>query len=152
MGRGKEFAELAHQIIINDHKWSAANVAQAMGMDYNGLYARLCNRTMFSAEEINRLLKVVPDPRFVSHLLRDTPFVAADRTEVGEGEEVFDSMLRMAIRMIGEASDVAECIECALRDGQVDHREAPLILAEIEEAERALANLQRHVRQISSNR
>ena len=149
MGRGKEFADLAHQIIINDPKWDAASVARAMGMDYHGLYARLCNRTMFSAEEINRLLKVVPDPRFVSHLLRDTPFVAADRTAIGEGDEVFDSMLRMAIRMIGEASDVAESIECALRDGRVDHREAPLILAEIEEAERALASLQRHVRKLA---
>lgn len=150
MGRGKDFADLAHQIIINDPKWDATEVAEAMGLDYHALYARLCNRTMFSAEEINRLLKTVPDPRFVSHLLRDTPFVAADRTASGDGEELFDSMLRLAIRMIGEASDVAEAIECALRDGHVDHREAPIILAEIEEAERALANLQRHVRRLAN--
>lgn len=139
--RGKEFAELVYAIIVAERRFSAKSVASEMGLGYDAFYARIINRTNFSADEIRRLIRVAPDPRFVTWLLRGTRFVAADRASAAEDDDNAQAIHYAATRIVLEAADVLESVEKGLRDHCIDHRDALDIRCEIESAERALASL-----------
>ncbi|GJE25732.1 phage regulatory CII family protein [Methylobacterium organophilum] len=148
--RGEEFAQLAHRILVTEGIYSLHDTARRLGWDYHVLHARVSNRVVFSADEICRLISVVPDPRLVSCLLRGTRFVAAERVEPDPVTQASrEAIYRASHRMIIEAADVIEAIDDALQDGHIDHREAITVRREIESAERALASLGEHIRQIT---
>ena len=148
--RGKDFADLAYTIIVTERRYSMKRVASEMGLGYDSLHARIVNRTPFSADEIRRLIRSAPDPRFVAWLLRGTRFVAAERVEgenhleTGDVQAIQDAAMRIAI----EVADVLEAVQDGLADRRIDHRDALEIRDEIEIAERALATLAEHLRRI----
>lgn len=149
--RGKDFADLAYTIIVAERRWSMKRVASEMGLGYDALHARIVNRTPFSAEEIRRLIRSAPDPRFVGWLLRGTRFVAAERIE-GEDEADgadADAIQNAAMRIAIEVADVLAAVQDGLADRRIDHRDALEIRDEIEIAERALATLAEHLRRIA---
>lgn len=149
--RGKDFADLAYTVIVAEKRWSMKRVAGDMGLGYDALHARIVNRTPFSAEEIRRLIRSAPDPRFVAWLLRGTRFVAAERVEEGDEMDVgdVDAIQNAAMRIAIEVADVLEAVQNGLADHRIDHRDALEIRDEIEIAERALATLAEHLRQIA---
>ncbi len=142
--RGKEFADLVHQVTVMEKRYRLEAIAPSMGLSYDALHARVHNRVSFTAEEIRHLIAVAPDPRFVTYLLRGTRYVAAERPEAVD-EPVPDAVLRGATRIVIEATDVLEAVEFALGDGRIDHRDGLAILKEIEIAERALASLRTRI-------
>jgi Phage regulatory protein CII (CP76) len=146
MSRGEDFADLVHRVLVNDDRYSLATAASGMGMLYETLYARVRNRTCFSAEEIRSLIKTVPDPRIVSYFLEATGFVAVERPatrDVG-GPEI--ELLPAAHRLVFGASDVLKLLEAALREGKVDHREAIKIEGELDALERVLLALREKIK------
>ena len=148
--RGQEFAELVHRIVVIEKRGAADQIAGALGLSYDALYARLRNRVKFSADEIQRLIATVPDFRIAAWILRDTRFIAADRGGLDDPElPVTESLRHSVLHMLIEASEAASQVERALDDGRVDHREAAQIAADIEAAERAIATLRAHVEQFS---
>ena len=148
--RGQEFADLAYTIIVAERRFSAKAVAIDMGLGYDALHSRIINRTAFTAEEIRRLIRAAPDPRFASWLLRGTPFVAADRAGADESfaDPDIEAIHLAATRIVLEAADVLEAVEVGLRDHRIDHRDARAIRNEVETAERALASLGEHLRRL----
>ena len=142
--RGEEFASIAHRIFVTERRFSLEQVAAKMGLTYDALYARLRNRIRFTADEIRLLLAAAPDGRLVSYLLRDSPFVAAERIDPGLDDEE-EQVLRATHRIVVEATDVLEAVDTALRDHKIDHRDARLINDEIEVAERALVSLRKRI-------
>ncbi|NOD62113.1 MULTISPECIES: phage regulatory CII family protein [unclassified Ruegeria] len=142
--RGADFASLVHRILTTDTKYSSKNIAAQMGMKYDAFYSRLRNRTLFSADEIQDLIRVMPDVRLVAYLLEETRFVAADRVST-EGDVEEEHLYRATNRIVLEASEVMRAMHQALADHTVDHQEAIKIRLEIEEAERALVALRVHI-------
>ncbi len=150
MRRGEEFAQLVHRILVSGGQDSVRTIAAKMGLSYEVLYARISNRTPFSADEIRDLLRAVSDPRIVSYLLEGTPYVAAERLPgTLHGRE--DSIWKAAHRVVFEAADVLEAIEAALKDERIDNRDATAIRAEIEAAERVLLGLREYLRQLDGS-
>lgn len=148
--RGREFADLAYTVVIVEKRFPLKRLALDMGLGYDALHARLTNRTAFSAEEIRKLIRAAPDPRFAGWLLRGTRFVAAERAEaeaVARDADV-EAIHLAATRIVLEAADVLEVVEAALSDDRLDHRDALEIRTEIEVAERALATLGETLRRL----
>jgi hypothetical protein len=145
MPRGKDFADLVHRILVNDRQFNLAITASGMGMAYDTLYSRLNSRTCFSAEEIRKLIKTVPDPRIISYFLDETTFVAVERPILPENAQM-ESLLPTAYRLVHGASDILELIAGALRDGRVDHRETAKIEKELDAVERVILALREKVR------
>jgi len=145
--RGEAFAQLVHSILVGERRYPADEVAEAMGIGYDALYARLRNRVAFTADEIRDLVRAAPDPRLVAYLLRGTAFVPADRVEMdAAGVDQAEAIHRGATRIVIEATDVLRAVEEALSDHRLDHRDALAIRNEIEIAERALASMRERLR------
>ena len=142
--RGQAFAALVHRLLTGGGHTDIEATARAMGMPYHTFYNRLRNTTPFSADEIRRLLAVMPDARLLHFLLEGTPFVPAERIETIAPSEDID-IQRGAERIAIEAADVLRATYQALVDQRIDHRDARLIRDEIDVAERALASLRHHL-------
>ena len=149
--RGFDFASLVHRILTTEQTYSSKDVAAQIGLEYDAFYARLRNRTVFSADEIKSLIRAMPDARLVAYLLEKTPFVAADRIEASVGSEE-EHLYRATNRIVLEATEVMRAMHQALTDQRVDHQEAILIRKEIEQAERALASLRVHIGNVTNER
>ncbi|MBB3440509.1 hypothetical protein LVY75_18945 [Sinorhizobium sp. B11] len=139
--RGRAFADIVYTILIVEKAYPVEVVATALGMNYAAFHSRLISRTCFSAEEIQNLLEVVPDPRLASYLFEKSIFVAAERSSDWQQQQPAGSLQRGATRVVIEATDVLEIVDAALAGGGMDHRKQRLVLKEIEDAERALASL-----------
>ncbi|RME98195.1 MAG: hypothetical protein D6773_14775, partial [Alphaproteobacteria bacterium] len=59
--RGRSFAALAHRLLMAKGQPPIKDLAEACGMSYANFYARLRGRTVFSADEIRRLFRALPD-------------------------------------------------------------------------------------------
>ena len=140
-GTGGTFADLAHRILVHERGWSLQDVAEKMGMKYHTLYARLRGRVSFTPEEVRSLLAIVPDARLANFLLEGTPFIAVDRMMAQGSPGTEGDVHRGATRSVLEASDVLRAVENSLQDAKIDHQDRARIVAEINDAERALAAL-----------
>lgn len=143
MERGRDFAAIVYTILVVEKKPRLEDVASSIGMTYATLHSRLINRTCFSADEIVALIRAVPDSRLVSYLLEGTAFMSADRPPPDRHlNSDAGGLQRGATRVVVEATDVLELVDAALAGGgALDHRQENLVLAEIGEAQRALASL-----------
>ncbi len=138
--RKSPFADLVYTVLVAEKKWPLKDVAEAMGMLYATLHARLHQRVAFSPEEIRALIAAAPDIRFAAYFLEGTPFIAID----GNAEPTDDSPESVhlgATKTVLEAADVLRAVEKSLDDNRIDHRDKARIGKEITEAERALATL-----------
>ncbi|MCJ2103074.1 hypothetical protein [Methylobacterium sp. E-046] len=125
------------------------DVADAMGMSYASLHARLINRTSFSADEIKKIIVQVPDIRLIEYFLETTDFIPVHRQVARyEGGVIHSlppadvvSVQREASRIVIDATDVLEFVDAGVAGGQIDHRVARLALQAIKATERALASL-----------
>lgn len=144
--RGREFADIVYTILVVEKTPGIEVAAAALGMTYAVMHSRLINRTCFSADEMNALIRAVPDVRLVSYLLEGTDFVAADRPLQDVHPEIAETMgiaglQRGATRVVVDATGILELVDAALAGGGLDHRKEAMVLKEIEATERALATL-----------
>ena len=138
--RGKDFADLVYRILISEKQRAIEDVSQDLGMKYQTFYSRINGRVPFSADEINALLRTIPDKRLADLLLHGTGFIAVER-EDAKGPINLESVRSGATATLLEASDVVREVEAGLLDNVIDHRDRARIDAEIQDAERALASL-----------
>jgi len=140
--RGREFADIAYTVLVVEKNPGIETVAAALGMTYAVLHSRLINRTCFSADEINALVRTVPDVRLVNCLLKETGFIAADRPpqETADDGAPVD-LQRSATRVVVDATGILELVDAALAGGGIDHRREALVYREIDATERSLATL-----------
>jgi hypothetical protein len=146
--RGAEFAQLVYQLLVVEKRVSVDQAARAIGMGADALYARLNGRTVFSADEIAALLGIIPDPRPLAYLLKQSRYLAVERVS-GPLDDPETDIIRATHRILLEAADVLEAVDTAFHDGRIDHRDALVIQREIEVAERALVSLREHVRALA---
>ena len=145
LDRGREFAQLVYQLLVVERKKSMDDVAATIGLGYDAFYARVIGRTVFSADEVAKIIAQVRDPRLVSYLLRESNFLAVERVD-GPLDDPEQEIVRATHRILLEAADVLEAVDGAFQDKRLDHREARVIQREIEVAERALVTLREHIR------
>ncbi len=135
-----KFSELVHQIIVGGKTYQLKTVAHELGYEYDTLYARLNKRVEFKADEVRKLLGVVPDMRLISYLLEKTDYIAVDSMLVPENADdkgISDGVQELVV----QAADVLKAVRSALSDQKIDHLENRKIMDEIDEVERTLALL-----------
>lgn len=136
--RGDGFSSLVRQILILEKRRPMREVADALGMDYVNFHARVIGRTRFKAEEINRLIQELPDPRLCDFLLRNTPFLAVERPAAKHGNErAFQTALRLASESLALLEQMGEYLAA----GKLDAAGYERLHRHTEEAERAVSEL-----------
>lgn len=138
--RGKAFSELVYRLLMIEKIASLEDVAEALGMSYHSLHARLHNKTLFSADEINGLIKTLGNADIVDFLLDGSGLMAFERQNTvspANGDSIFKRTSHLAI----ETANVLEAVEIAMSDDRIDHRDAIQIQKEIVDVERALATI-----------
>jgi hypothetical protein len=148
LDRGKSFSQLVYQVLVVEKKVRIEHAAKAVGLGYDAFYARVNGRTIFSPDEVAKLIACLSDPRLVAYLLRDSRFLAVERVD-GPLEDPEEEVVRATHRIMIEAADVLQAVDDALQDKRIDHREVLVIQKEIEIAERALVTLRERVRSLS---
>lgn len=148
MERGRDFSDIVYTLLVVEKLRSIEDVAEALGMSYAALHARLINRTCFSADEIRRLIVEIGDARLVAYFLDGSKFIPADRPHHAMDDADLDGTTdrniktqRAATRVVIEATDVLEIVDAGLAGQHIDHRVARVALAALEETESALATL-----------
>jgi hypothetical protein len=132
------FAATAHRLIIVEKRVTAEIVADAIGLSYDQLYARLSGRVAFRPSEARALIAAVPARELAFALLAETPFVPADRVPPGAG---IATLLDLTHRVVLEAADLLREVKAGLIDGRIDHRDRARLRAETQTAEAVLASL-----------
>lgn len=135
------FARAAYRVLVEEKRYSAKDVARALGMKYATFHARLIGRVPFRPDEIVALLREAPDIRLVDALLSSSPFVAIPKVD-SPSDAPADGVMRIAIEAIAEATTALAEIERAQEDARSPEgpRKAA-IDGHIRAAERALAQV-----------
>jgi hypothetical protein len=135
-----EFAMLAYQLLVVEKLVSLEDAADKLGLTYATLHGRLTGRTRFRAEEIRKLIRIIPDQRLLQFFADDSNFVLARKPD-GMLDEV--SSIRQAVaQSVREAIDVMQVVVASLEAGTfLDHRDRAAILKEVREAEGAIATV-----------
>ncbi|WP_428481354.1 hypothetical protein [Pyruvatibacter mobilis] len=74
---GAKLEDLVHQVLVMEEQFDMRQGAEACGIAYDTVYARVCKRVVFSAEEIRNIIRAAPDPCFAAYILSGTRFVPA---------------------------------------------------------------------------
>ena len=128
-----EFAMLAYQLLVVEKLVSLEDAADRLGLTYATLHGRLTSRTRFRADEIRRLITIIPDQRLLQFFTDDSGFVLARKPD-GLIDEA--SSIRQAVaQSVREAIDVMQVVVASLEAGTfLDHRDRAAILKEVKEA------------------
>jgi hypothetical protein len=145
------FAPLLRSIIAHELKRAFSDVAREIGMDPRNFHSRITGRVSFTPEEINLVLRAIPDPRLVDALLVLTPLICAQRTSPAPRDPAA-SHIELAARALERSLEV---MRDAIHLGLADKPSEPgpperiaLIHQHIQDAQRQLGALQMslHVR------
>lgn len=136
-----EFARLVRQILVVEKRRAVRDVATALRMTYGTFYGRMSGRVPFRPEELNELLRVLPDRRLADCLLAHTDFIAVPR--VGASDPSSDTRnTNAAIHAAEESLAALKGINEAIANGRDDEAQRHTIEMHIHEAQRALGSLQ----------
>ncbi|MBM3486921.1 MAG: hypothetical protein FJX67_09855 [Alphaproteobacteria bacterium] len=135
------FARMAYRVLVEERKYSAKDVATALGMKYATFHARLIGRVPFRPDEIIALLCAVPDVRIVDALLGTTRFVAVPKVEA-DNKRVRNPILRNVIDAVSETTKVLDMVGRVQGADRIDDPDLRATLEDhVRAAERALAGL-----------
>ena len=140
-GHGRcKFAMLVYQLLVVEKRMSLEGAAEKLGLTYATLHGRLTCRTRFRADEIRRLIAILPDPRLLQFFADDSGYVLARKPEATVDEA---SSIRQAVaKSVREAIDVMQVVVASLEAGTIlHHRDRAAILKEVKEAEAAIATV-----------
>jgi hypothetical protein len=73
------FAVLVNRLLLTDNRIRPRDLADALGLSYHALHARLSGRTSFIPVELKRLFQHYPEPRIADYLLAGTSYIAIPR-------------------------------------------------------------------------
>lgn len=149
--RGRDFAVLAHQVMLSGMGIKTA--AAKSGMEYDNLYARLRDNgaTVMSAEEIRAVIHATGSRVLVDYFLEGSPFLAVERSPYDtaattKNHDVTHGEIQGgAFRNVYVAAAILREVDNALKDRKIDHHDRREILDHVKEAEIALASLRAHL-------
>ena len=78
------FAVLVNRLLLTDNRIKPRELADALGLSYHALRARLSGRTSFIPVELKRLFQYYPEPRIADYLLAGTSYMAIPRPALTE--------------------------------------------------------------------
>jgi len=141
--RTADFAALVHHLLVAEKRRPVKEVAKALGMKYATFYARMIGRVPFDPDEINALLREVPDHRLVDCLLAETQYIAVPRPPAGRKPDARENtgIVVHALQSAAESFGILREMTLVLDDGGLDPEARDRITAHIHEAERGLAAL-----------
>ncbi len=108
------FAALVNRLLLTDDRIRPRDLADALGLSYHTLHARLSGRSSFTAVELKRLFQYYPDPRIADYLLAGTPYIAIPRPALTEPVPGYSPMragllsLREIIKLLSELLRAAD--------------------------------------------
>jgi len=143
------FAKLVRQILINERRASAREVAASLGLSYGALYNRLNGRAQFSPDEITRLLCELRDIRLVDCLLRQSGFLAVRSPEPGENH-LDRTASRIGFACVAEVLSALQGITDSAALHSLEQMQRVEIEDHIHNAQRGLATLQLAVPYLST--
>lgn len=73
------FAALLRHILVTEQNRKLKDIAAQVGLSARNFYGRVTGRIQFTPEELNRLLRAVPDPRLGDWLLAGSDLGCARR-------------------------------------------------------------------------
>lgn len=141
--RTADFAALVHHLLVAEKRRPVKDVATALGMKYATFYARMIGRVPFDPDEINALLREVPDHRLVDCLLADTAYIAVPRPPEAPKADARENtgIVQHALQSAAESFGILREMTLVLDDGVLAAEARERITAHIHEAERGLAAL-----------
>ncbi|HEY0183433.1 MAG TPA: hypothetical protein VGC09_11555 [Rhodopila sp.] len=77
--RAGSFERLVRQVLVTEGGLHLRALAEALGIGYTALHARMSGLTPFTPAELRRLFVCYPDPRLADDLLAGTPYVVIPR-------------------------------------------------------------------------
>ncbi len=150
MGRSGKFEKLVAAILAGKKsRYARRHVARRMGISYDVFASRLNGRTCFSADEIQSLLRYVPEAKIADYLLDGSPFMPVARSVAGK-----TSLVRTAQsginRIVIDVAAIVELFDRADSDQFIDKTEKEAILQQVYAAEKAVAALRNCLEQPSA--
>jgi len=140
--RTADFAALVHHLLVAEKRRPVKEVAKALGMKYATFYARMIGRVPFDPDEINGLLREVPDHRLVDCLLADTQYIAVPRPPMRKPDARGNTgIVEHALQSAAEPFGILREMILVLDDGGLGPDARERITSHIHEAERGLAAL-----------
>jgi hypothetical protein len=73
------FTALVNRRLLTENRVRPRDLAEALGLSYHGLHARLTGRTSFVPAELKRLFRHYPDPPIADYLLAETQYISMPR-------------------------------------------------------------------------
>lgn len=135
----ERFCDVVHRVAVVERRRPLKVLAHELGLKYATLYARVIGRVPFSPEEVNSLLRELPDRRLADCLLQGTPFIAVESPSAdpaGAGGELKRSVARMRA-----AADALAKVETRVEGGVDEDALVRGLLTDVNQAEAALAAL-----------
>jgi hypothetical protein len=108
------FAALVNRFLLADQQIRPRDLADALGLSYHALHARLSGRASFIPLELKRLFQHYPDPRIADYLLAGTQYIAIPRPASSEPLPGYSPIragllsLREIIRLLNELLRTAD--------------------------------------------
>lgn len=139
------FAALLRHILVTEQNRKLKDVAEEVGLSSRNFYGRVTGRIQFTPEEINRVLRAVPDPRLGDWLLANTG-LACTRRVVPSPRDPTASAVDLAMSSVEESmAALRSVLRMRPTDTMADDAMAGAE-AHIDEAQRQLASLQMTLR------
>jgi hypothetical protein len=101
------FAALLRQILVQEQSRKLKDVAAEVGLSSRNFYGRVTGRIQFTPDEINRVLRAVPDPRLGDWLLAQSGLTCVARAmETGADAPSAE----LALRAVEQATAALRCV------------------------------------------
>ena len=95
------FAHRVSQVLLTGKGVALRDLADALGLRYHALHARVTGRVAFTPNEIRRLLQQYPEPGLADYLLARTPYIAMPRPVPTDPQPV-DTPLQVGLLALQE--------------------------------------------------
>lgn len=139
------FAALLRHILVTEQNRKLKDVAEEVGLSSRNFYGRVTGRIQFTPDEINRVLRAVPDPRLGEWLLANTDLTCTRRVAPAPRDPTA-SALDLAVSSVEESMAALRSVMHLRPSNSANDAAVADAQAHIDEAQRQLAALQMTLR------
>jgi hypothetical protein len=141
----RSFAELLQHILVHEQKRKLKDVAEAVGLNTRNFYGRVTGRIQFTPDEINRVIRVVPDPRLGDWLLANTE-LTCNRRIAPAPNDPRSTAVDLALHGVEEGMAALRSVLALGAAEEMSPDSLAVVEAHIVEAQRQLGALQMTLR------
>lgn len=139
------FASVLREILLNEQRRTLKDVAEEVGLSARNFYGRVTGRIQFTPDEINRVLRAVPEPRLADWLLDGTGLTCTRRISPSPHDPSV-SAVDLALHSVEESMAALRSILQMRAPGTITPGALATAQAHVEQAQRQLAALQVNLR------